>query len=201
MKDILVRAKLAPFEKKKDCCRSRGGTRCKICKHVVTTETFRSFSIQRDYCIKPDNLNCRSSNVVYHFSCKPCSKQYTSIAECFRFRFNNYKSAHRSFIKRNTVKQVSFHAYFEDDKHHGMGDWEITLTDQIDKVGDLRRRSIPSHQMDLMRVMWHTLTFLLTQRLDCPHFQRFDPLHLLQYINLYHYSTLPNYFTIYLYCY
>ena len=32
------------------------GTRCEICKHVVTTETFRSFSTQREYCIKPNNL-------------------------------------------------------------------------------------------------------------------------------------------------
>ena len=37
LKDILVRAKVAPLEKKKGCCRSCGGTRCEICKHVVTT--------------------------------------------------------------------------------------------------------------------------------------------------------------------
>ena len=49
LKDILVRAKVAPLEKKKGCCRSCRGTRCKICKHVVTTETFRSFSTQREY--------------------------------------------------------------------------------------------------------------------------------------------------------
>ena len=45
LKDILVRAKVAPLEKKKDSCRSCGGIRCEICKHVVTTEIFRSFSI------------------------------------------------------------------------------------------------------------------------------------------------------------
>ena len=47
LKGILVRAKVAPLEKKKGCCRSCGGTRCEICKHVVTTETFRSFRTQR----------------------------------------------------------------------------------------------------------------------------------------------------------
>ena len=41
-KDILVRAKRAPVEKRKGCWRSCGGTRCAICKHVVTTETVRS---------------------------------------------------------------------------------------------------------------------------------------------------------------
>ena len=122
LKDILVRAKVAPLEKKKGCCRSCGGTRCEIFKHVVTTETFRSFSIQREYCIKPNNLNCRSNNVVYLFSCKACLKQYTGSTKSFRSRFNNYKSAHRSFSKGNTVKLASFHAHFEDDKHHGISD-------------------------------------------------------------------------------
>ena len=138
LKDILVRAKVAPLEKKKGCCRSCGGTICEICKHIVTTEIFRSFSTQRQYCIKPDNLNCRSSNVVYLFSWKPCSKQYTWSTESFRSRFNNYKSARRNFIKGNTVKQASFP--FEDDKHHGISDWEITFINQTDSVDDLRRR-------------------------------------------------------------
>ena len=67
LKYILVRGKVAPLEKKI-------GTRCEICKHVVTTERFRSFSIQREYYIRPDNLNCCSNNVVYLFSCKTCSR-------------------------------------------------------------------------------------------------------------------------------
>ena len=149
LKDILVRAKVAPLEKKKGCCRPCGGTRCEICKHVVTTEAFRSFSTQREYCIKSNNLNCRSSNIVYLFSCKTCSKQYTGNTERFRSRLNNYKSAHRSFIKGNTVKQASFHAHFEDDKHHGISDWEITLIDQTDSVDNLRRReSFRQYELD-----------------------------------------------------
>ena len=84
-------------------------------------------------------MNCRSSNVVYLYSCKACLKQYTGSTESFRSRFSNYKLVHRSFIKGNTVKQASFHAYFEDDKH-GIGDWEITLIDQTDSVDDLRRQ-------------------------------------------------------------
>ena len=51
-KDFLVRAKVAPLEKKEGCCRSCEGTRCEMCKHVMNTETFR-FSTQREYCIKP----------------------------------------------------------------------------------------------------------------------------------------------------
>ena len=73
-KDILVRAKVAPLKKKEGCCRSCGGTRCEISKHVVTTETIKSLSTRREYCIKPDNLNSGSSNVVYLFLCKTCVK-------------------------------------------------------------------------------------------------------------------------------
>ena len=43
-------------------------------------------------------------------------------------------------ITLNTVKQALFHAHFEDDKHHGMSDWEITLIDQTESVDNLRRR-------------------------------------------------------------
>ena len=106
LKYILVRAKVEPLEKEKGSGRWCGGTRCKICKHVVTTETFRSFSTQREYWIKPDNLNCCSHNFVYLFSCKTCSKQYTFSTESFRSTFSNYKPAHRNLIKRNTVKQA-----------------------------------------------------------------------------------------------
>ena len=56
LKHILLRAKVAPLEKKEVCCRSGEGTRCEISKHAVTTETFSSFSTQREYYIKPNNL-------------------------------------------------------------------------------------------------------------------------------------------------
>ena len=75
---------------------------------------------------------------MYLFSCKTCSKQYTGSTESFRSRFNNYKYAYRNFLKGNTVKQASFHAHCEDDKHHGISDWEITH--QAESVDDLRRR-------------------------------------------------------------
>ena len=39
-----------------------------------------------------------------------------------------------------TIKQVLFHAHFEDNKHHQMSDWEITLIDQTDSADNLRRK-------------------------------------------------------------
>ena len=43
-------------------------------------------------------------------------------------------------MKGNTVKRVSFHTNFEDDKHHSMSDSEITLIDQAESIDDLRKR-------------------------------------------------------------
>ena len=63
-------------------------------------------------------------------------------------------------MKGNTVKQESFHGHFEDDKHHGMSDREITLIDETDSTQDLReeslfgsRNSTTFNQMDLMSMM------------------------------------------------
>ena len=118
----------------------------------MTTETFSSLSTEREYCIKLNNLNCRSNNVVYLFSCKACSKQYTGSTESFRARFNNNKSIHRNFIKGNTVKQASFHAHFEDDKHHVMSEWKITLIDQTESVDNLsRRESFWQHELNIFQ--------------------------------------------------
>ena len=89
---------------------------------------------------------------IYIYICKGCkafSKQYTGSTEIFRSRFNNYKSAHRNYIKGNTVKKASFHAHFENEKHHGMRDWKITLIDQTESVDDLRRReSFRQYELD-----------------------------------------------------
>ena len=43
----------------------------------MTTETFKSSSTKREYYINPSNLSCITNNVVYLFSCKACSTQYS----------------------------------------------------------------------------------------------------------------------------
>ena len=47
---------------------------------------------------------------------------------------------------------MPFHAHFEDGKRHGMGDWEITLTDQTDIADDLRRgESFRQYELNTFR--------------------------------------------------
>ena len=133
LKDIVVRAKMSwcgPFK----------GPRCEICKHIVPTINFKSSATKLTYEIRPENLNCRSKNVVYLISCKTCHKQYNGSSEEFRGRFNNYTCAHRNYRKNTKVKQESFHAHFADSIHSGDGDWEVRLIDQSDTTEDLRKR-------------------------------------------------------------
>ena len=56
LKDILVRAKI-PQIKNKGCCGPCKGPRCEICKHIVPTRNFTSFTTKRAYDIRPENLN------------------------------------------------------------------------------------------------------------------------------------------------
>ena len=69
----------------------------------MTTETFRSFSTKRDYYIKCNNLNCRSSNDVYLFLCKHAQNN-TQVVLKILSRFNNFKSTHSILMKQNTVQ-------------------------------------------------------------------------------------------------
>ena len=45
-------------------------------------------------------------NILVRAKAVPLAKQYTGSTENFRSRFKNCKSAHRNFIKGNTVKQA-----------------------------------------------------------------------------------------------
>ena len=149
LKDILVRAKVPPLQKNEGFCGPCKKPRCEICKHMVSTNSFKSTTTQRTYFIRPENLKCSSENVVYLFTCKTCSKQYTGSTEDFRPRFNNYRCAHRNFLKRKKVKQESFNAHFAEVNHNGEDDWEVRLIDQTDNVEELRKReSFWQHELD-----------------------------------------------------
>ena len=120
-----MRAKVVPLVKKKGCCRSCGGTTCEICKHVVTTETFRSFSTQREYCIRPDNLIVPAMLCIF-FHANHARNNTQGVLKVFALDLTI--TSQPVGVSLNTVEQASFHAHFEDDKH-GINDWEITLID------------------------------------------------------------------------
>ena len=74
LKDILVREKI-PQIKNKGWYSPCKGPRYEICEHIVPTRNFTSSTTRRTYKICPENLNCKSKNVVCLISCKTCHKQ------------------------------------------------------------------------------------------------------------------------------
>ena len=151
LKHILERAKI-PQIKNEGWCGPFKGSRFEIWKHIVATRIFTWSTTKGTYEIRPENLNCRSKNIVYLISCKTCHKQYGRRSDKFRTRFNNYRCAHRNYRKNRKVKQESFHAHFADDVHSGEGDWEVTLIDHSDSTEDLRKaESFWQHEFDTIK--------------------------------------------------
>ena len=70
LKDILVRAKVPPVLKNEGFCGPCKKSRCEICEHIVSTDSFKSTTTQRTYFIRPPDLKYSSENVVYLFTCK-----------------------------------------------------------------------------------------------------------------------------------
>ena len=94
LRDLLVRAKTHKSDHHQGC-RPCGKPRCRVCKHMVTTNTAEASYSDFEYKIK-DDLNCDSSNVVYKIRCEVCKQEYVGQTEtAFRLRFNN----HRAHVK------------------------------------------------------------------------------------------------------
>ena len=142
MKDILVRAKVLPVQKNKGFCGPHKKSRCEICEHSVSTDSFKSTMTQRIYFIRPPDLKYSSENVVYLFTCKTCPKQYTRSTEDFQPRFKNYRCAHRNFLKKRKIKQDSFSSHIAEVNQNGEDDWEVRLIDQTNNVERLRKKRI-----------------------------------------------------------
>ena len=68
---------MSQFWKNEGFCRPCKNSRCEICERVVSTDSFQSTSTYWIYFKTPPDLKCSSENVVYLFTCKLCSKQYT----------------------------------------------------------------------------------------------------------------------------
>ena len=51
LKDILVRAKVVPVQKSKWFCGPCRKSRCEMCEHIVSTDSFKSIMTQRTYFI------------------------------------------------------------------------------------------------------------------------------------------------------
>ena len=121
LKDNLVRASLPKSKQifESGCC---GKKRCQVGDNLLTTSHFTDSEKKKNYEIRSGPLNCDTPNVVYQMQCKVCDISYVGSAQqSFRVRFNNYKSAHRNFLKGKTenLSQLSFHQHFAGADHNG----------------------------------------------------------------------------------
>ena len=110
------------FKTEKGFCSPCNKPRFEICKHISQTNAPESISTKRIFCTKSHNLNCSSKNEVYLFSFKTFHEQYTGSTEEFQSRFNICRCAQKNFLKREKVKQESFHTYFAENVYHGKRD-------------------------------------------------------------------------------
>ena len=127
----MVRAKLSNVEirgRSESCEKGNSQVRDFICDadNVSTKSCGETFKIQCGV------LNFNAKKVVYLLKCKICGEApYVAKAKTqFRARFNNYKSAHRSYKKKRKVSQQRFHEHYGQHSYNGIDDWQFTLTGQ-----------------------------------------------------------------------
>ena len=137
LSSYLVRAKLYPLERtvgSRKCSKKR----CKVCENFQNSDTFRSSATSETFKIN-HRLTCDDKCLVYLFTCKTCSKQYTGETTD-QFKWNNYKSNDRKFKRGEPCMEENLNEHFYSDGHNGfLKDVTITSIDNIDGR-DLKNR-------------------------------------------------------------
>ena len=102
--------------------------KCVLCNNFLKeTDCFKSFSTGRSYKIKQE-INCKSTNIVYLISCKKCNVQYAGSTSEFKVRFHNHKSA---MLTNKRVCEMAVH--FNENKHD-FKDLEFIAIEKVDLV-------------------------------------------------------------------
>ena len=141
LKDHLVRAKL-PNAEIAGWSESCGKGNCQVCDYICDTDAFTTKACGETFKIQSGILNCNSQKVLYLLKCRICGEApYVGKAKTkFRARFNNYKSAHRSYRKKCKVSQQRFHEHYGQHSHNGIDDWQFTLIEQCETHEQLKER-------------------------------------------------------------
>ena len=116
---------------------------CKVCDHIIATNTFTIKACGEVFKIQIEPLNCNSEKVFYLLRCKIYGDTpYVGKAKTkFRLRINNYKSKHRSFQKgKQNVPPKRFHSHHIQDCHRCIDDWEVTLFGKCKTHKQLKER-------------------------------------------------------------
>ena len=134
LKDILVRAKLAPLEEvdaeRKPCSQTINACRSKrLCNHCPLMNRegrMKSTSLGIEFACKK-NITCRSSNLIYCIQCKRCKIQYVGET---RTTLMKRMQGHRDRIERRVLSD-DVGKHFNTNNHKGMADYEIFVLDFV----------------------------------------------------------------------
>ena len=98
---------------------------------VQSSDTFGSIAASATFRIN-QRLACGDKCLVYLFTCKTCSRQYTGeTTDQFRLTWDHYKSNERKFKRREQYMQDYLYEHFYSDEHNGFL-VAITLIDKTD---------------------------------------------------------------------
>ena len=121
---------------------SYGKGNLQVCNFKCNTDTFTTKTCGETFKIQSRMVNCNSQKVVYFLKFGIFGEaHYVGKAETkFRARFNNYKSAHRSYRKKRKVSQLRFHEHYEQHSHKGIDDWQFTVINIWETHEQLKKR-------------------------------------------------------------
>ena len=93
-------------------------------------------------------MECRTCSIQYVGSCGS-DKIGKDQKNKFRFRYNDYKSKHREYLRRRdngtlgvgkAVPQTSLHAHFAQPDHNGIEDMSFKIIDCASNLRDIKKR-------------------------------------------------------------
>ena len=158
LKDHLVWAVLPKVDaegRSKPC----GGKKrsCEVCESVKDASHFKRKDTDETFNTLKGSLDCNSNHVIYLCECKQCQYRFPYVGSTkttFRYRINNYNSTRRKFrkkyveknlaivIKESKLKQKLFHEHYCSEGHQGIGNWTVTLRDQVEDLDSLRKKEL-----------------------------------------------------------
>ena len=104
-------------------CNRRG---CITCRHIKTTDTFRSTVTKRSYKMHTP-ATCKTECVVYLIQCSKCQKQYVGLSKnALHIRLNG----HRHDIKNMKIQKNPVAKHFNK-RGHSMADLTIMVIEKL----------------------------------------------------------------------
>ena len=124
-------------------CNTKG---CKTCRHIKTTDTFRSTVTRKSYKMRT-SATCKTKGSVYLIQCRKCRKQYVGMTKnALHIRLNG----HRCDIRKTQKSEVAKHFNL---RGHSMDDLTIMVIEKIPEGDVQTRRGRETHERKWIRTL------------------------------------------------